>query len=415
MKLVRGCIKTLFFILLIICIFIFTMMFYLDRTLGDEYKVSRGDVLEIDSILPVTAEFNGESATGAMLEGQAGSRFAVDLKLFGAIPFSSVEVEIVDEMYVAVLGNPFGIRLYTDGVLVIDMTSVTTTSGACNPAADAGVKKGDYILTANGRAITCNEDLAELVTDSAGREITLLVSRDGEKKNITVTPVISSETKNYQIGLWVRDSTAGIGTLTFYSPSSGVICGLGHGICDSDTGSLLTVETGQMVTAAISAVEKGTSGAPGELKGSFRGEVLADIDCNDEIGVFGHLIGQISAVPLTEVALRQEIENGDAQILCTVNGETPRLYSCTVKKRSAGEYAKTQNLLVTVTDPELLESTGGIVQGMSGSPLIQNGKLIGAVTHVLVDDPTKGYAIFAENMLETAQSVAENNKLKEAS
>lgn len=413
MKIVRGVIKAVFFILLAACIFIFSAIIYLDSVLGGEYKVNRGELLNIESVLPVTAEFSGESAADAHLRESVG-RASVELKLFGTIPFSTAEVEYVDKTSVAVLGNPFGIKLYTNGVLVIDITSVATEKGNESPAAVCGVKKGDYILTANGKEITCNEDLAEIVADSAGREIAMLISRNGEKKNIKVTPLLSSETKNYQIGIWVRDSTAGIGTLTFYSPSSGVICGLGHGICDSDTGSLLTVDSGQMVTAAIAAVEKGKNGSPGELKGSFKSQVLADISENSEIGVYGILSGNIGAAPLTEIALRQEVENGEAQLLCTIDGEEPKLYSCTVKKRNAGEHSKTQNLLVTVTDPQLIKATGGIVQGMSGSPILQNGKLIGAVTHVLIDDSTTGYGIYAENMLKNTEKIAEM-QLKDAS
>ncbi|MBE6727297.1 MAG: SpoIVB peptidase [Ruminococcaceae bacterium] len=415
MRLIRGIVKAFFYFSLAVCIFIFSMIFYLDNTLKEEYKISRGEILKINTFVPITAEYNGTSMSGVTINNSGNNRFAVELKMFGAIPFSTVDVEVVDEIYVAVLGNPFGIRLYTEGVLVIDMTDVSTAGGMLNPASDAGLRKGDYILTANGDTITCNEDIAAIVADSNGRDIKLEIKRNGKKKTLTVTPALSSETKNYQIGIWVRDSSAGIGTLTFYSPANNVICGLGHGICDNDTGDLLSVETGQLVTATISAVQKGTSGSPGELKGAFKGDVLSGIDLNCEIGVYGELNGNINISALTEVALGHEVKNGSAQILCTVNGDTPKLYSCNVKKRISTEHSPTQNLTVTVTDPELLKITGGIVQGMSGSPIIQNGKLIGAVTHVLVDDPTKGYAIFAENMLETAQSVAENNKLKEAS
>lgn len=413
MKIIRGCIKALFFILLALCIFIFASIFYLRSELGGEYKVNRGEEFKVDSILPVTAEFDGENTAEADSADKSGSTVTVELKLFGAIPFSKAQVEFVNETYVAVLGNPFGIKLYTEGVLVIDISGVQTADGNVCPAAQAGIKTGDYILTANGIAVTCNEDLAQIVSDSAGREIVLLISRNGTKKNIKIIPLLSAETKGYQIGLWVRDSSAGIGTLTFYSPATGIVCGLGHGICDSDTGSLLTVDTGQMVEATISAVEKGKNGSPGELKGSFKTQTLADICENSEIGVYGRLTGNIGAVPLTEVAMKQDVENGEAQLLCTVDGDKPKLYSCTVKKRSSGERSQTQNLTVTVTDPELLRATGGIVQGMSGTPIIQNGRLIGAVTHVLIDDPTTGYGIYAENMLKEAENT--EAPLKEAS
>lgn len=415
MKVMRTAIRILFFILLMLSAMVFGTVGYLRYTLGEDYKINRGETLEINTIIPVTAEYDGTLASRAALTRNVGDSFEVDLKMFGVIPFSTVKVEVVDEMYVAVLGNPFGMKLYTEGVLVIDLTDVDTSEGNVNPAKEADIRKGDYICTANGVQITCNEDISDIVADSAGKSISLEILREGERLERTVIPRLSLETSSYRIGVWVRDSSAGIGTLTFYSPSNDTVCGLGHGICDEDTGSILTVDTGEMVGAKIISVQKGSNGSPGELKGSFTNDTIADIELNTEKGVYGVLEGKIDVSALTEIALKQEVQNGEAQILCTVDGEQPKLYSCIVKKRSSNYYSGTQNLTVTITDPELLEKTGGIVQGMSGSPILQNGKLIGALTHVLIDDCTTGYGIFAENMLETAQSVAENSQIKDAS
>ena len=414
MKVFRNTVKSVFFIALFCVIGIFSMIFYLDYSIGEEYKVNRGETLKIDSIVPITVEYDGAYASENMLHERIGDKFQVDLKMFGAIPFSTVNVEVVDEMYVAVLGHPFGMKLYTEGVLVIDLTDVATQDGNVNPAKKADIKVGDYICTANGMNITCNEDLSYIVADSNGKDINLEIIRGGKRKKCVVTPVFSNETSEYRIGIWVRDSSAGIGTLTFYSPSSNVICGLGHGICDEDTGDLLMLESGEMVGAKIVSIKKGADGAPGELKGSFTSDSIANIEGNTNKGIYGDLKGNIDVSSLTEIALRQEIENGKAQILCTIDGEKPQLYSCTIKKRSSNYRADTQNLIITVTDPKLIEKTGGIVQGMSGSPILQNGKLVGAVTHVLIDDSTKGYGIFAENMLSAAQNVHEES-LKEAS
>ena len=415
MKIARRIAKAFFFIFLFLDIAIFTSVFMLDKNIDNSYKINRGDTLTFDTEIPVTAEYQGAKLSQSLIGDSIGETFSVDLKIFGLIPFSTVDVEVVDEMYVAVLGNPFGMKLYTEGVLVIDMTAVDTKNGNINPAESAGVKKGDYIVSANGVMIYTNEELSKVVKESQGEEINLEILRNGENKTMSVLPAFSEESQEYRIGLWIRDSSAGIGTLTFYSPATGVVCGLGHGICDEDTGSLLQLNSGEIVDAEILSVAKGSGGSPGELKGRFKYDTLADISLNCECGVYGFLNGTITPSNLTEVALKQEVEDGEAQILCTVEGETPRLYSCTIKKRSSALHSETQNIIVTVTDKELLEKTGGIVQGMSGSPLIQNGKLIGAVTHVLVDDPTKGYAIFAENMLETSQSVSESNKLKDVS
>lgn len=384
MKFFRAVVKTAFFAFLAVDIVIFLLIYILGQTFSDSYKITGGDKLVIDSYLPVTAEFNGAKQSQNVGQ-QVGEVFEVDLKMFGMIPFSTATVEVVDEMYVAVLGNPFGMKIYTHGVLVIEMSDVDSKNGNVNPAGEAGIRVGDYIASVNGYEIACNEDLSELVLASGGESLRFEVVRDGKTIYYNVQPVKSIETDTWRVGIWVRDSSAGIGTLTFYSPSSGVICGLGHGICDSDTGSLLSLDSGELVGAQILSIEKGSSGSPGELKGKFTYDTLADIALNSESGVYGYLKGSIDASNLTEIALKQEVYDGEAQILCTVNGDTPKLYSCMLKKRNSTYLSKTQNLLVTVTDERLIAETGGIVQGMSGSPILQDGKLVGALTHVCVN------------------------------
>lgn len=414
MKFMRVLSKSVFYTLLIFDIFIFSVIVYLNTTVSESYKIKRGEALSFETSVPITAVYEGTKLSQSGKTDAVGEEFKVDLKAFGVIPFSTVSVEVVDELQVAVLGTPFGMKLYTEGVLVIDLTAVETEHGNVNPAEAAGIKKGDYIVSVDGKRVTTNEELSAAVGASAGNEMTFEVKRNGKTKIIKFSAAVSKETGDYKIGLWVRDSSAGIGTLTFYSPASGVVCGLGHGVCDEDTGELLELNSGELVTAEILTVEKGSSGNPGQLKGKFTYNSLGAIDCNAENGVYSILSGSINLSDLTEIALKQEIEDGEAQILCTVNGNTPKLYSCQVKKRTSSYLSPTQNLLISVTDSELLNITGGIVQGMSGSPILQNGKLIGAVTHVLIDDPTSGYGIFAENMLNTVKNVAES-QLKKAS
>lgn len=413
MKFMRVLSKSVFFIFLLLDIFIFSAILYLDNTVSEKYKIKKGDILSFETAIPITAVYEGTRLSQSGKTENIGEQFDVDLKAFGIIPFSTVNVEVVDELHVAVLGTPFGMKLYTEGVLVIDLTSVETETGNVNPAEAAGIKKGDYIVSVDGKKVTTNEELSAAVESSAGNVMKFEIKRNGKTKIISFCAVVSKETGGYKIGLWVRDSSAGIGTLTFYSPTSGVVCGLGHGVCDEDTGELLKLNSGEIVTAEIIGIEKGSSGSPGQLKGKFTFNTLGAIDCNAENGVYSLLKGSINLSNLTEIALKQEIKDGEAQILCTVNGSTPKLYSCRVKKRTSSYLSPTQNLLITITDEELLNLTGGIVQGMSGSPVLQNGKLIGAVTHVLIDDPTSGYGIFAENMLTTVQGVTE--ELKQAS
>lgn len=409
----KKAVKICFVVLFVFCSCLFTSIYIMSDDVAENYKINRGDELNLDTFMPVTAVYNGVNVSQGSFPRHIGESFEVDLKLFGIIPFTKIKVQVVDDMHVQVLGEPFGMKIYTDGVLVIDSVDIVTKNGKKNPAAQAGIKVGDYIKTVNGQAVSTNEDVLNLVTESGGKAMNFEVVRDNKTFRCKVTPALDKDSGLYRIGIWVRDSSAGVGTLTFYSPSNDVVCGLGHGICDSDTDVLLDVDKGELVKAEIVDVEKGKSGSPGALKGKLSYDNFANISLNCESGVYGIMKKSQVTSDLTEIAMKQEVKNGAAQILCTVNGKTPKLYSCEIKKNGS-KNTKTQNLIVTVTDKELINATGGIVQGMSGSPILQDGKLVGALTHVLVDDSHTGYGIYAENMLETAQSVVEQN-LKEAS
>ena len=364
--------------------------------------------------MPVTAVYNDVKMSKDVYNDKVGESFEVQLKLFGVIPFSTTNVQIIDNMQVEVLGQPFGMKIYTDGVYVIESSDIMTESGKINPAKKAGIRVGDYIKSVNGKRVSCNEDLLQIITESNGQTLKVEVTRGEKNFCCNVTPVIEKDTSIYRIGIWVRDSSAGVGTLTFYDPTSNVVCGLGHGICDSDTQSILEIESGELLKAEILSVVKGAAGSPGALKGKLTYDSIADIKLNCALGVYGVLKQKISSQNLVKIALKQEVKNGNAQILCTVSGTAPKLYDCKIK-RAGDTGSKEQNLIVTITDKELIEITGGIVQGMSGSPILQDGKLVGALTHVLVNDSQVGYGIYAENMLEVAQSVAEEKQLKEAS
>jgi len=414
MKIARIITKTLFCITLTMLIAVFGSIIYMEKNISDEFKIKKGDTLNIDTPLPIKAVFGGSELSSKAVQNEVGAKFDVTLKIFGVIPFSTVNVEVVDELHVAVLGTPFGMKLYTEGVLVVNVTEVKTTNGKVKPAEKGGIKKGDYIISANGKAINTNEDLSEIVENSGGNAIEFLIKRNGKTKTLNIPPALCSETDKYKIGIWIRDSSAGIGTLTFYSPASGVLCGLGHGICDEDTGTVLKLDSGEIVTAQILSVEKGTVGSPGQLNGRFGSKTIGKICHNCSGGVYSYPNGNVDTSNLTEIALKQEIKDGKAKILCTVKGDTPKLYDCEVAIRSSAYHSATQNMIVTITDENLINKTGGIVQGMSGSPILQDGKLIGAMTHVLIDNPEKGYGIFAENMLENAQGVAKK-QLKDAS
>lgn len=408
MKCLKNSIKITAAVCTAFAIFVFSCIVYTNATVAENYKLYQGKELELNTKIPVTAVYEKAEFSSSNVVKKSGTSFNVDLKLFGVFPVSKVRVDVVDDTFVSVLGTPFGIRLYTDGVLVVDVSDVDTEKGNLSPAKKAGIEKGDIILKIDGKKVLSNEDIAKIIEESKGKTLAVEIKRNGEIRTLNFTPLKSVQTGKFTAGIWVRDSSAGIGTLTFFAPSCSMIAGLGHGVYDSDTGVLMPVLGGQLVGADIFAVEKGKAGAPGELKGKFNSSLIAFLKHNCEMGVYGSYVSGVSVSDLVPVALKQEIKDGEAQIICSVDGNGPVSYSCHVKRRNLSEDESIQNMIITITDDRLLEKTGGIVQGMSGSPILQNGKLIGAVTHVLVDNPTKGYAIFAENMLETAQSVGEN-------
>ncbi len=387
---------------------------YYNLSIDENYSVTKGSEFVINSLIPVTAEYNGVEVNKSGELSKIGAKLTVDVKLFGVIPVKKTNVNVVSKTNVAVLGIPFGIKLYTEGVLVTEVSAVKCNSQNVSPATIAGIKKGDYIISVNDKKINSNEDLAILIEDSQGKNMRFKIMREGEYFYIDLTPVLSDEDNLYKAGIWVKDSSAGIGTLTFYSPEYNVVCGLGHAIYDTETSSVLKFSKGELVGANIISVNKAISGVPGELKGKLNYTKVANMKLNCHNGVYGDLTCPINTGNMTEIAHKSEVRNGKAQILCTVDEGGVQSFSCEIKVKDQRVNDTVQNLTVLITDEALINKTGGIVQGMSGSPIIQNGKLVGAVTHVLVDDPTKGYGILAENMLETAQTVAEE-QLKEAS
>lgn len=322
--------------------------------------------------------------------------------LRGAATYSTVLRADADDLRDLMLcpgGMPFGVKFYTDGVMVVGFCDVETGKGSVNPATRAGLRTKDVILKINGEELKGAADMTERIEASGGKPLRLTYRRGGKEFETTLTPVLSSSEGQYKTGIWVRDSGAGIGTVTFLFPDSGAFAGLGHGICDADTGALVQMRKGAVSDVTISSVVKGEAGAPGELKGHFNpgrsGALLGNSACG-VWGVFSEVPDSINE-PMP-VGLREDLQEGDAYILCTASGDQMQKYDIrisNIKRDAKGSKCFT----VTVTDPDLLALTGGIVQGMSGSPIIQDGKLVGAITHVLINDPTTGYGIFLENML----------------
>ncbi|MDR1117573.1 MAG: SpoIVB peptidase [Oscillospiraceae bacterium] len=306
------------------------------------------------------------------------------------------------------LGYTAGIKMFADGVLVVGISQESSMTQK-NPAKAAGLEPGDVITEINSVKITSTEELKNEVQKGGKLRISLL--RNGTVKDVELTPVAADENGALKIGAWVRDSMAGIGTLTFYDPQSGVFGALGHGINDIDTAALMPLSTGALVPSSIASVRKGEAGSPGELKGSFdvNGEYGA-LYANTEHGVFGKM--QMSDIKTSveplPAASKNEIKLGKAAILSNVDGKNIEEFEIEITKIYLDGGKAPRDMSIEITDERLIEKTGGIVQGMSGSPIIQNGRIIGAVTHVLINQPRKGYAIFIENMLASSDKAIVN-------
>ncbi len=301
------------------------------------------------------------------------------------------------------MGNAVGIRLFSDGVLVVGLSPVETAEGTRCPGKDCGLKAGDVITHIDGGEVDTIEQVQDLVASRAGEPLTIQAVR-GERQIQLRTAAVENSRGVYQLGVWLRDSMAGIGTMTFCDPASGVFAALGHGINDVDTALLMPLESGSIMGATVEEVKKGESGHPGQLQGQFDLQHdLGSLYANTDRGIFGQLADRamLEGMESVEVASRDQVRPGPAVIRSNVSGDRIQEFQVEITEVDA-DGDGTRSLMLQVTDPALLEATGGIVQGMSGSPILQDGRLVGAVTHVLVNDPTRGYGILAETMCQAA-------------
>lgn len=381
---------------------------YINLAAPDHYYNVEGETFSISSMFGIQVNTSYEEDAAAQAGTDTPVSQQVGLSLFGIIPVKTATVDTVPEIMLAPCGTPFGVKILTDGVIVVGLNDITTADGTVNPGKQANIQTGDIIYKINGVEVSSNDDVAKAISSSKGETVSVELQRDGKNLTLPLTPALSSIDNTYKAGLWVRDSSAGIGTVSFYDPQTGAFGGLGHAISDVDTGEVLPVLKGDVVNVKIHDIVKGTVGTPGELRGSFvSNESCGTITVNNDSGVFGTMYEAPYYDRLVPMGLKQEIQTGKATILTTINGSTPKEYEIKIEKFNLFENSPTKNMVIRITDPELLELCGGIVQGMSGSPILQNGKLVGAVTHVFVNDPTRGYAIFAENMYQNV-SILQN-------
>lgn len=371
----------------------------------DSYTVAEGGSLRwMSGMFSVVRE--DPEGVSVSTESSYPKSYSGRLMLCNMVPVKSVQVNVVDNTSVVLCGIPFGIKMFTNGVVVVGLADIQTDTGMVNPATEAGIRVGDVISAINGTGVATNTDVEKVVEGCGGGTLRFTIQRDSQKLSIVVQPVLAQADGQYKVGLWVRDSTAGIGTLTYYDPETGCFAGLGHGICDSDTGQLMPLLSGDIVPVTINGVTKGQKGTPGELRGYFAdSNSIGTLWSNSPSGVYGSMNNPVQGTAL-KIAMKQDIKTGPVKILTTINGDTPKYYDAEIEKIDYRENVQSKNFVLHITDAMLLSQTGGIVQGMSGSPIIQNGMMVGAVTHVFVNDPTRGYGIFAECMLQQSRAVA---------
>lgn len=374
----------------------------LDRKIPDQILVDHENSREVAHLLerPFVTFDDAITVSGK-------DSYTLHCRLLGVIPFKDVKVKNTTAKEVYVSGEAVGIYMQTKGVLIIDTGEIRLESGETEEPARDIVKPGDYIVAFNQDKIRCKQDLLNDLADLDGDSVTLEVRRGKETVPLSLTPVKDEEGK-YKLGIWVRDDTQGIGTLT-YVEEDGSFGALGHGISDVDTGELLSIAEGSLYHAQILGIRKGEKGNPGELSGLIRyesGNIMGDISENSKNGIFGTIdADQLEGLKLQKIPIgyKQDLKTGPASILCCTDGEVKE-YAAEITRIDMNHEDTNKSFVIQITDKELLEKTGGIVQGMSGSPVLQNGKIIGAVTHVFVQDSTSGYGIFIENMLENTRS-----------
>jgi stage IV sporulation protein B len=401
---------------------IFFIYYTIDKSIPDEIKMLVGTEENFDFDIPLKGKIftkdvgviqvNDLSVPSEQIRVDLGQPFTLessqtgtynmDLKLFGLINFKRVSLDVIETIELIPCGNPIGIYVETDGILVLGSGRITGIDGLNYEPTRDKLKSGDYILAINGEEVDRKNDFVDLIQECNGKDINLLVRRNNDKITVQVSPV-KTASGSYKIGAWIRDNTQGIGTLTFIS-TDGQFGALGHGITDIDTGLLMDVKLGSIYTAEIMSIIKGKEGEPGELIGMIRQSdkyKIGSITNNTYQGIFGKIGYEyddgIDGESL-EIGLKQEVTKGKAYIRCNVDDKITD-YEINIESIDISNSNHSKGIVIRITDSRLLELTGGIVQGMSGSPIIQNNKIIGAVTHVFIQDSTKGYGTFIENMV----------------
>lgn len=399
----RNLFKILSVIGAVLCTIIFSLIYFVEISVPEKittieksgYRVAEVFGLNLFNI-KIKNDLDVSRSNNESIQQEA------EIELLNIIPVKNIQITNSKRKYVIPGGEIFGIKLYTDGIIIVDTDVVETENGTVNPAEKSGLLIGDIIKKIDGTEIQSTGHLTSVIEKSQGNEMLLTVIRDGKEISVKFKTYKDSISGKYKAGLWVRDSTAGLGTVTFYNPENSSFAGLGHPIYDVDTNEIMPMKNGEMAEASIKGLYKSSNGAVGELCGILSGKNKGELCLNCEEGIYGFTTSK--KAELLPIAVRQEITESDAQIICTIDNSGPKYFDVKIIKIYSNSATVNKDMIIKITDKELLSKTGGIVQGMSGTPIIQNGMIVGAITHVFVNDPTQGYAIFAERMYETSVS-----------
>ncbi len=418
---------------LIITVLCLTNVFFTMYSFPDEINVIQGQSRKLPESKIFSLELNEDYkdcinlnknniiSSFLLLDGTDQGKAKASLMFLGVLPVKEVTLNVIPDIKVVPSGEAIGVKIESKGVLIVGLSSITDAKGKrCSPAADAGFEVGDKIMNIDGNQVEKERDIVDYLNNRQKKDekIKVTVDRDGNKHDFSVKPVKCEEDNIYRIGLWVRDNIAGVGTMTFYDPVSRVFGALGHGITDIDSGVLVDINSGSILKSKIASIQKARKTVPGELVGIFydNDDAYGVIEKNTSFGIYGKLNNKYKAnrTKSVSIGLNSQIKEGSAKILTTIEGNKVEEFEIDIQKVMRQRSSESKSMIIKVTDKELIEKTGGIVQGMSGSPIIQDGKLIGCVTHVLVNDPTRGFGISIEWMLKEADIDLEN-RLKRAS
>ena len=384
-------------VLLALCTVLFGIIIWGTVVLPDSVVSYNGDYSPFSRVITYAVSDKGNAA---FVDSQNSPNRRESLKLFGVVPIKEVTLIEKDEKTVFVSGEVFGIKLYTDGVIIVGTQSVETDSGRVNPAESCGLQVGDVIISIDGEKVYTSDSVQNILNNNNGSSFDIKVKRGERYREFTLSPVYCEREGCYKAGMWVRDSTAGIGTLTYYDKDNGMFGALGHQVNDVDTNEIMPLLEGEAVSARVTDIKKASKGTTGSLECDFGDYTVGRLTANTDCGIFGAYSAVPSFAKAYPVASAQQVKKGKASLVSAVQNGEPKEYEIEITHISYNENNSQKNMVIKITDPELKELTGGIVQGLSGSPIVQDGRLVGALTHVIVNNPEKGYAVFAQTMLE---------------